>query len=223
MLDWDAPLSEQAWLTKGKADDIIAKVKAEGREPTIAEKAAVNLQKGGYADKRGEVFYKDLAHKLGSEKAASEALAKEGISGIKYLDLQSRNIPDMNATQIKQLNKSINKAEKDIADIKAGDLDEALEAYKESTVDKSQAKELRASYLKKKESRIAELQKMVDEAKSKISDLEKNEGVTRNIVIFDEKLVTVKSTNGKPVAKKKVAKKRVAKKKVAKKAAEVKK
>jgi len=91
MLDWDAPLSEQPFIIKEPKEQIIARVRAEGRKPTIAEGVSVNLQSGSFNDKSGQVFYKDLAHKLGSEEAASRALNEAGIPGIKFYDGNSRN------------------------------------------------------------------------------------------------------------------------------------
>ena len=90
MLDWDKPLSEQPWLAEGTKEEIIAKVRAEGRKPTVAEIARVSLESPSYGDPSGRVFYKDLAQKLGSESAASEALRQAGIPGIRYLDQMSR-------------------------------------------------------------------------------------------------------------------------------------
>ena len=92
MLDWDAPLSKQPFIIKEPKEQIIARVKAEGRKPTLIEKASVDVQTKGFGDKSGQVFYNDLVTKTGSPEAASEALEKAGIPGIKYLDQASRNV-----------------------------------------------------------------------------------------------------------------------------------
>ena len=105
MLDWDAPLNQQPWLPKGSPQEIIARVNAEGRQPTLLEQIAVNA-----ADPRSEVsqmtgqqLYKDLARKFGrknsdplsphiipSETEAARVLREAGIPGIKYFDGSSR-------------------------------------------------------------------------------------------------------------------------------------
>ena len=67
MLDWDKPLSEQSWFPKESADDIVARVKAEGRKPTEMEKAVVSIKNGTMADKTGNVWYNDLITKSGEQ------------------------------------------------------------------------------------------------------------------------------------------------------------
>ena len=64
--------------------EIAQKAQAERTE------ALLELQFG--PDKKGQGFYKELEAVYGSDKAASEALAKAGIPGLKYFDGMSRGI-----------------------------------------------------------------------------------------------------------------------------------
>ena len=90
MLDWDAPLSEQPEAVKkalrkampGEVDifDFPYAADAMG-DPVIPAKSGTSA---------GGAVYRDLTELLGSDKAASEALAQAGIPGIKYFDGSSR-------------------------------------------------------------------------------------------------------------------------------------
>ncbi len=84
MMDWDLPLSEQPWLIKEPADDIIARVKAEGRNPTAIEKLSVNVQNAQFFDQPARGWYSDLSKRLGGDEQASQYLIEQGIPGITY-------------------------------------------------------------------------------------------------------------------------------------------
>jgi len=82
-LDYDAPLSEQPESVQGLWQDIID-------NPGSAVGFVADNNKWPIS---GQNFYNALAAKLGSQQAASEALAKAGIPGLKYYDGMSRNKP----------------------------------------------------------------------------------------------------------------------------------
>mgnify|MGYP000651504027 CR=1 FL=1 len=101
-LDWDAPLSEQKNILGDESiDEIVARVKASDTPPTETDKMRVlYLQKAARGeDPSGQVLYHDYKSKAnqrdpnGADKAASEALAKAGIPGLKYFDGMSRDNP----------------------------------------------------------------------------------------------------------------------------------
>lgn len=75
MLDWDKPLEEQS----SRVQEIIARL--ENEHGLVRESTG----------ETGETFYTALADKLGSEKAASEALQEAGIPGHRFLDAGSRD------------------------------------------------------------------------------------------------------------------------------------
>ena len=133
-LDWDAPLSEQKHILGDESiDEIVARVKESGNPPTETDKMRVlYLQKAARGeDPSGQVMYHDYKSKarhkaaipasdLGAaidagattsktmlpDQAASEALAKAGIPGLKYFDGMSRYIdPEDAATKIPILEK----------------------------------------------------------------------------------------------------------------------
>jgi hypothetical protein len=80
-LDWDKPLSEQR---NPKLDALKKQHRAFLQDPAqrISDKG-----------KNGDSLYWMVVRKTGSEKAASEMLAKAGIPGIRYADGQSRVSP----------------------------------------------------------------------------------------------------------------------------------
>jgi len=114
-LDWDAPLSEQKNILGDESiDEIVARVKASDTPPTETDKMRVlYLQKAARGeDPSGQVLYHDYKSKAnqrdpnGADKAASEALGKAGIPGLKYFDGMSRYIdPEDAATKIPILEK----------------------------------------------------------------------------------------------------------------------
>jgi hypothetical protein len=75
MLDWDAPLSEQPELM-----NIARRVYDED-----------DARIGSFT---GEDLYRDLSRETLSDEAASAALAKEGIPGIRFYDGSSRTAQD---------------------------------------------------------------------------------------------------------------------------------
>lgn len=79
-LDWDAPLSEQP--------ESVRKALKLGNFPD-AERARASI----IADDTGQWFHSALDADMGSKQAASEALGKAGIPGLKYYDGMSRNKP----------------------------------------------------------------------------------------------------------------------------------
>ena len=103
MLDWDKPLSEQSWFPKESADDIVARVKAEGRKPTEMEKAVVSIKNGTMADKTGNVWYNDLITKSGEQlmrqgdEARAAVLRMREITGLHNqlnIDIALEQFPD---------------------------------------------------------------------------------------------------------------------------------
>ena len=87
-LDWDKPLSEQP-------ESVRAALKL-GNFPD-AERARASI----IADDTGQWFHSALDADMGSKQAASEALGKAGIPGLKYYDGMSRKRPidDLNKTR----------------------------------------------------------------------------------------------------------------------------
>lgn len=77
-LDWDAPLSEQSEYVRERLKDDDA-----------FRYLSQDFIRGKYGD-NGRSVYKDIAERVGSDKAASEYLASIGIPGIRYLDATSR-------------------------------------------------------------------------------------------------------------------------------------
>lgn len=77
MLDWDKPLSEQPAAVR----EALAQVSADHYAPESDDYDP---------EESGQVVYMRLADMLGSQKAASEALEKAGVHGIRYLDRGSR-------------------------------------------------------------------------------------------------------------------------------------
>lgn len=75
LLDYDAPLSEQPEAVKAALEKAFAE---QGKEETFAEMKEENA--------RGEDFYNALA----APQEASEALLRQGIPGLRYLDGNSR-------------------------------------------------------------------------------------------------------------------------------------
>jgi hypothetical protein len=115
LLDWDKPLSEQSEAVRKQllgdlsADDLAAKVQAEGRQPTSLERLQMNYrlrqERGGF-DPSGQAIYHDMRDRMGdpstrakTDKSASAALREAGIPGIKYMDQLSRgrSLPDLMA------------------------------------------------------------------------------------------------------------------------------
>jgi hypothetical protein len=80
MLDWDAPLSEQPK---------VAKLINEIGDFQLAQRGTPSIVKKDVANMTGEDAYKVLADLYG-KPAASEALRKAGIPGLKYYDQMSR-------------------------------------------------------------------------------------------------------------------------------------
>jgi len=92
MLDWDKPLSQQAWYQNTPSyDDLLATVKAEGRKPTKQEILLAKIKSPQsllYDSMAGQQLYSNL----GKNAHEAAAAAKEyGIPGIRYLDGGSRN------------------------------------------------------------------------------------------------------------------------------------
>jgi hypothetical protein len=78
MLLWDRPLSEQPQ----KVRDVLS-----GMDPDNYSESGDDYD----AAERGQMVYQRLQSRLGSDKAASEALLAAGIRGIKFMDGTSRN------------------------------------------------------------------------------------------------------------------------------------
>ena len=92
LLDLDKTLSQQPFLPEGSMQDIIARVKSEGRRPTLQEKMAVNVQSPGYiGNTTGRGFIENLSQQTGSPRLASQVLRDAGIPGSRYLDGMSRS------------------------------------------------------------------------------------------------------------------------------------
>lgn len=91
-LDWDKSLSEQPKKVLEKIEPMIRS--AEGYNPSTATQSNLSKMTSATGALRpaitGEIFYEVLALDLGSDKAASEALRKVGIPGLKFYDAFSR-------------------------------------------------------------------------------------------------------------------------------------
>jgi hypothetical protein len=93
-LDWDKPLSAQSPHVQMAVAKVYQKIPfPEGADPEAYAKALIRESSGP-----GRDIYEGLASRLGDytnekamAKAASEALAKEGIAGNRYLDASSRD------------------------------------------------------------------------------------------------------------------------------------
>ena len=86
-LDWDAPLSEQGDV------GIAIRDFAGSVHPSDSRYDALKAFSYGFDDEiSGSSVYKELAHALGSDKAASEALGEAGIPGLQYYDGMSRTV-----------------------------------------------------------------------------------------------------------------------------------
>ena len=75
-------------LPQSEIDAGIAKANA-----AQAERARIAVDAMFGPNKKGQGFYKELVNIYGSDKAASEALARAGIPGLKYYDGMSRTTP----------------------------------------------------------------------------------------------------------------------------------
>ena len=91
-LDYDKPLSEQPKRILQKIEPMIRN--ARGYDPSTATESNLSRIISASGDLRpeitGEMFYRGLAKDLGGDQAASEALRKAGIPGLKYFDQDSR-------------------------------------------------------------------------------------------------------------------------------------
>jgi hypothetical protein len=89
-LDWDAPLSEQPESVRAALESVPAYQRMTDNPPSknLGEYTGSEL----YSTMEGSTMSnRDMS--LGSRQAASEALAKAGIPGLKYFDGMSRNNP----------------------------------------------------------------------------------------------------------------------------------
>ena len=86
MLDWDTPLSEQAWFKGSPSyDEILATVKREGRHPTPQEKLIAKI-KSPYTNLSENMTGENLYSNLGSNIVESAKNAREyGIPGVTYI------------------------------------------------------------------------------------------------------------------------------------------
>lgn len=112
MLDWDKPLSEQhpdvqaalqqyginadprideyLKLRAQKYPSGMTKVPLSATDESRMQELLPIYQEGGLSGANGQQIYKMLTDKFGSQQSASDALAKQGLTGIKYLDGTSR-------------------------------------------------------------------------------------------------------------------------------------
>jgi hypothetical protein len=104
MLDWDAPLSEQPKALKAIIERLSREV---GGDMDKMISANGQLRTGVTA----ESFYRTLSKELGSKPAASEALRKAGIPGLKYYDQMSR-APVKDTKYLNRLQTSLGNAER---------------------------------------------------------------------------------------------------------------
>jgi hypothetical protein len=79
-LDWDAPMKKQSRKTL-----MLLKHALAANDTNLQEIADILWGDGDVSRLTGKSVYKKLADFLGSEQAASRALAKSGITGIRYL------------------------------------------------------------------------------------------------------------------------------------------
>ena len=91
-LDYDKPLSEQPKGILEKIKPMI--LNARGYDPSTGTDSNLSRIISASGNLRpeitGEMFYRGLAKDLGGDQAASEALRKAGIPGLKYFDQGSR-------------------------------------------------------------------------------------------------------------------------------------
>jgi hypothetical protein len=86
LLDWDKQVGHKIWVK------ILTQMRAENR-PEIWHDSEMGKIYGLRGNERGYRIYSSLSKTLGSDKAASNFLARAGIPGNKYLDWMSRNKP----------------------------------------------------------------------------------------------------------------------------------
>ena len=94
-LDWDAPIRDAPSLLKGFIDEVSAHPRYDKSEHLSVAKARGEHQRigdtpAGPGEFTGGEFMEDIIAIYGSKQAASEALGKAGIPGLKYLDQGSR-------------------------------------------------------------------------------------------------------------------------------------
>ena len=204
MLDWDKPLSEQAPSVREALAKIgIVEEPAASREDIEAAKDAVNknrtkknidalhrLMNQGRAQNGAEI-YKRLAYSnvkpgafpeitVRNDEAASKALAAAGIPGIKYLDASSRGqgtrVFDADGNRVDVSGDSLTFANG------FDSIDSAI----------AEANAQAAKY--------PNMQRIAEELASwKSKGYELREDVTRNLVVFDDKHVTITHKDGTPV------------------------
>lgn len=220
LLDWDKPLSEQSEKVKDalaeykkdlddviKAnksiiDDLVAKVKGEGRRPTDKEKMRVNdaqqlLTRYRYDDGN---LYQKLERFYGAGAQSSEFLKSKGIKGIQYLDGVSRNKP------IKDI---IREFQQELPD--DADFDEVMDMVHNGGFSHEKANVIRgleesdwlgfeypsqaisAAYSKDFMS-FDPSQRLIDAIEAS-----KPQDATKNYVIFDDSLITILNENDVPV------------------------
>jgi hypothetical protein len=92
-LDWDAPLSEQPKNIQAAIEGLAREYGGGDMDKMFS--AAGPLREGVTA----ESFYRTLAKETGSQAAASEALRKAGIPGLKYYDQMSRGLTGFGGQQ----------------------------------------------------------------------------------------------------------------------------
>ena len=92
-LDWDAPLSQQPKNIQAAIEGLAREYGGGDMDKMFS--AAGPLREGVTA----ESFYRTLAKETGSQAAASEALRKAGIPGLKYYDQMSRGLTGFGGQQ----------------------------------------------------------------------------------------------------------------------------
>jgi hypothetical protein len=175
-LDYDAPLSQQPKEIRDKFSEAML---GDLQDPLLKELFSggnvPNEYLGLLPKSTGAQAYRTLADKLGSEEAASEALRKAGIPGLKYRDQMSRYDPD-----ILPDNMIANEARKWLGQ-SDGDSEKAMKLFKDSN-----PRELYA------DREINEIEKVISTVGRKI---------TRNYVTWDQDVLDrakILERDGKP-------------------------
>ena len=162
LLDWDAPVFGQ------DISDLLPGMRQYGRIESAVPASAT-----------GEEFYEAAEGILGSRESAARALREAGIPGIRYLDQASRAPAAMAPSQARQLRAGIADVDRQVTELR-----EEIAANRSTPGLTGQFFARREADLRALDERRANLQRQLD-------DVEAGNNLSRNYVIFDERLIRI--------------------------------
>ena len=162
LLDWDAPVFGQ------DISDLLPGMRQYGRIESAVPASAT-----------GEEFYEAAEGILGSRESAARALREAGIPGIRYLDQASRAPAAMAPSQARQLRAGIADVDRQVAELR-----EEIAANRSTPGLTGQFFARREADLRALDERRANFQRQLD-------DVEAGNNLSRNYVIFDERLIRI--------------------------------